>query len=442
MKRAISHRFSRVELLKFAFPSVIMMIFLSIYTIVDGIFLAKVAGTDSFAAVNITYPFTTAIFSLALMFGTGGSAVIAIMLGQKRKLEARQCFSFIVLTLIITVGIICILSYIFIDRLISLLGADTILFPLAHSYLRIIIIFTVPAALQSLFVSFFVTASRPRLGLFYTLAAGFTNVLLDFIFVVLLKLGIEGAALATGIAYCIPAVGGIIFFLKHNRGLCFARPRLRLDILRNCCSNGLSEMMNNLSACIVTLIFNLTMLKYIGSSGIAAIAVILYCEFLFTAVFIGYAIGITPIISYHYGAENSTYFRKLLNICLQVIIITSLLLFLITYCSASWITALFAKENSNTFKLAYDGLRIFSFSIIFSGINIFTSAALTAVARGRASTLISLSRSLILVIIGMYIFIHILQTASNAIWLSLPFSEILTGIITIYYFHKLKKHTL
>ena len=440
MTHNISHKFKVFELLRFALPSIIMVIFLSIYTIIDGLFIVHYIGTNTFAAANMSYPVCAIVFSIALMLGTGGSATVANLMGKGKKLEARQFFTFIFLITLVVIGLYCIIGSIFLDRVVTLLGANDVLYRDLKNYLRIELFFLLPAAIQSLFICFFVTASRPKLGLFYTFLAGASNIILDYVFIVLLKMGVEGAALATGISYCIPAVGGIYYFTKYNSELCFARPRFRLDILKDSCFNGSSEMTNNLSSCVITYIFNITIMRYAGADGVAAITVILYCQFLLTSIFIGYSIGVAPIISYHCGAKNTIYFKHLIRICVILTSIASVLLFAVTFFSAEAITSLFVKPGTTVFNLAFTGLEIFSFSIIFTGLNIFYSAALTAVTKGKESAIISLSRSIILIIIGMYIFEYFFKTKS--IWLSIPFAETGTILITIYYISLKKKLTI
>ena len=437
MTHSISHQFKIFDLLRFALPSIIMMMFLSAYTITDGLFIVHYAGTNSFAAANMSYPVCALVFSIALMLGTGGSATIANLLGQGKKLEARQSFTFIFLVTLVIIGLFTLIGLLFLNHIVHLLGANEALYNDLKNYLRIMLIFSIPAAVQSLFICFFVTASRPKLGLFYTIIAGLSNIIFDYIFIVLLNMGVEGAALATGISYCIPTIGGTFFFLKHSRGLCFARPRLRLGILKSSCLNGTSEMTNNLSGCIITFLFNITVIKYAGADGVAAISIILYCQFLLTSLFVGYSVGVAPIISYHYGSKNTLYFKHLINICIFLICISSITLFLFTFSTAETLTALFVKPGTTVFNLALTGLKIFSFSIIFSGANIFTSAALTAITKGKESAIISLSRSIVLIIVGMYIFEYYFK--STGIWLSLPFAETGTIIITIYYIILKKK---
>ena len=439
MLHAISHKFKPVELLRFALPSIFMMLFLSLYTIIDGFYIAHYVGTDAFAAVSLAYPYSAVIFSIAFMFGTGGSASVANLLGEGKKLEACQAFSLIVLVTMLSIGIIGIASYVFIDQLIPFLGASIELLPDVKIYLSLLILSSVPAALQVIFISFFVTASKPNLGLIFTVIAGISNIALDYIFIVKLNFGVKGAALATGLAYCIPAVGGIVFFIRRENGLSFSKPKLNLAELKSSCSNGSSEMINNLSSCIITFIFNITMMGYAGSSGVAAISVVLYCEFLYTAIFIGFSVGVAPIFSYHYGARNTVYFNKLLHTCLLFIGIAAILMFIATYFSSESITSMFAKSGSKVFDLTSTGLKIFSFSVLFSGINIFASATLTATTKGKPSAIISIARTLVFIIVGLYLFIYLFDI--TGVWLSIPFAETITIVIVIYYYYHFKRNS-
>ena len=304
MSQSLAKDFNFRSLLKFAFPSIIMMIFMSLYSIVDGFFIAQYVDSMALSAANIVYPAVSILLAVGIMFGTGGSAVVAAKIGQGKQEEANRNFSALTLTTLI-IGILgAVLGNLFCRQICSLLGATPVLMDYGTAYLRTILSFAPVCLLQALFQSFFVTAGRPGLGLSLTVSAGITNMLLDYLFVVPLHLGVAGAALATGLGQCIPAVAGILYFTFARKGLRFTRPEFSKGLLSTSCFNGSSEMVSNLSAAVVTYLFNMLMLKFEGEIGVAAITAILYGQFLFVALYLGYSIGVAPVFSFNYGRRN------------------------------------------------------------------------------------------------------------------------------------------
>lgn len=430
MSQSISKEFSFVQLLKFAFPSIVMMIFLSLYTIVDGFFVSRFVGTDALSAVNIVYPVVSVTIAVGIMFATGGSAIVAMRLGEGRKKTANENFTAIVVVATCVSIIFCILSILFMDPIVRFLGAKGVLVPLSKHYLLILLLFAPMSVLQMLFQSFFVTAGKPSLGLSLTIIAGICNMVLDYVLIVPAGLGIRGAALATSIGYCIPAVGGLVFFFRNRGGLCFVRPQFELRMIANSCLNGSSEMITNLSNSVITLLFNVLMMKFAGSDGVAAITIILYTRFLMTSLFMGYSIGVAPIISYHYGAANKIYLKKLFGMCFAFVLAASLLVFFTAFFSSGIIAGIFAPAGSSVYLLAVKGLRIFSFAFFFAGVNIFASALYTALSNGRISALISFSRTFLFTVVGIFLMVHFLQM--DGLWLAIPFSELVTIIVVCF----------
>ena len=304
MSQSLAKDFNFRSLLKFAFPSIIMMIFMSLYSIVDGFFIAQYVDSMALSAANIVYPAVSILLAVGIMFGTGGSAVVAAKIGQGKQEEANRNFSALTLTTLI-IGILgAVLGNLFCRQICGLLGATPVLMDYGTAYLRTILSFAPVCLLQALFQSFFVTAGRPGLGLSLTVSAGITNMLLDYLFVVPLHLGVAGAALATGLGQCIPAVAGILYFTFARKGLRFTRPEFSKGLLSTSCFNGSSEMVSNLSAAVVTYLFNMLMLKLEGEIGVAAITAILYGQFLFVALYLGYSIGVAPVFSFNYGTNS------------------------------------------------------------------------------------------------------------------------------------------
>ncbi|MGB5824786.1 MAG: MATE family efflux transporter [Proteocatella sp.] len=430
MTHSISKEFKFGELLKFAFPSIIMMMLLSFYTIVDGFFVARFVGTDALSAISIVYPLISVIIAIGVIFATGGSALVATQMGEGLAQMARKNFTLIVISAVTASVIIAVASLVFIKPVVIFLGARGSLILLCEKYLIILLLFAPVSVLQMLFQSFFVTAGKPGLGLGFTVSAGLCNIILDYIFIVPMDMGIQGAALATGISYCLPAISGLIFFSRNKSGLGFSIPSMDFAVILKSCFNGSSEMITNISGSVIALIFNIFMMKFVGSDGVAAISVIMYCQFLMTSLFLGFSIGVSPIIGFHHGAQNKVYLKKLLKMCWGFIFVASILVFIVAIGSSKLISGLFSQENSAVYLLIRRGMFIFSFSFLFAGINIFSSAVFTALSDGKTSAAISFSRTFLFTILGIFIMTRLF--AIDGLWLSIPFAEAVTALITVF----------
>ncbi|MFI3257900.1 MAG: MATE family efflux transporter [Spirochaetales bacterium] len=423
----ISTEFSFSGLLKYAFPSIVMMLFISLYTIADGLFVARFVNTDALSALNIIYPIQTVLGSVIFMFSAGGSALIGSLLGQKRDIEASRTFSLIVLVVLILISVLAGIVFIFAENLIILLGADENMLPYALRYLRIFICFIPAQTLKFMFESFFITAGKPSLGLGVTIGGGLFNIIFDYVFIVPLNMGIAGAALATGLSFCIPALIGITFFFRNKTGLHFTEPTAPAWVIRKACLNGSSEMVTNLSTAVTTLVFNLLMMKYAGSYGVAAITAILYANFVMIALFLGFSMGVAPVISYHFGAKNTEYLKKLQKMCFSFIFVGSLAVFTVSFIGSPVIADAFADKSSYVNELIHYGMKIFSFAFIFSGVNIFASSHFTALSDGKTSALISFSRTFVFILLGIAILTALF--GMDGVWISIPFAELMTTIL-------------
>lgn len=439
MNQTISKEFKLTELLQFAVPSIIMMVFLSLYMIVDGFFVSRFVGTDALSSVNITYPFSSIFVALGVMFAAGGSAVVATQMGEKKMQDANRSFSLIVCCCFCTAFFIALPALIWIEPLVKLLGAEGNLIPLCKQYLFVLILFAPIAILQILFQNFFVTAGKPAIGLILTVIAGLCNMLFDYIFIAIMDMGISGAAYATAMGYCIPAVGGILFFLKNKQGLHFVIPKWNAAVLLKSSANGSSEMVTNLSTSVTTFLFNLLTMNYFGSDGVAAITVILYCQFLMTSLFMGFSIGVAPIISYHFGAENIAYLKKLKHMCWKFILISSFIVFAFSLSCTELIASIFSDKSSGVYPLICRGMNIFSFSFLFAGANIFASAMFTAISDGKTSAIISFSRTFLFIVVGFYAMIQLFEV--DGIWLAIPFAELCTAVFVSGLLYKMKSTT-
>ncbi len=291
----LSQNYTITSLLKFAFPTIIMMLFMGLYTIVDTIFVARFVGTNALSALNIVCPVINCIVGFGTMLATGGSAIIARKMGARESTRAAQDFTFIISAEILLGLLIAGLGVIFIDKLIWGLGANNILFPYCKEYLFILLLFTPASILQVLFQNLIVTAGYPKMGMVLGVSAGIINILLDYIFMVLLQMGIKGAALGTGIGYMIPAVIGLWFFFTKKSNLHFRKPIIDFFVLAESCTNGFSEMVSQAATAVTTFLFNRIMMKLLGENGVAAITIIIYMQFLLSTLYIGFSMGAAPI---------------------------------------------------------------------------------------------------------------------------------------------------
>ncbi len=428
-RNPLANNFDAVSLIQFAFPSIVMMLFMGLYTIVDTIFVARFVDIKALSSINIVCPVINIIVGLGTMLGAGGSAIVAKKMGSRKTDEARSNFTLIIITGIITGLVITVIGLLFLDELIWGLGASEILYPYCKDYLMIQLIFVVGNIMQVLYQNLFVTAGKPTLGLILSVLAGIANIIFDYIFIVLLKMGIKGAALGTGIGYMIPTVIGTIFFLTGTSELHFCKPQMDTYVLLKSCSNGASEMVSQLSTAVTTFLFNATMMKLLGEDGVAAITVIIYSGFLLTSLYIGFSMGVAPVISYNYGSGDVNQLKKVVRICFCFIMTISVFVFLFSFFAGETIAKIFAENNDNVFEITKMGFTIFSFSFLFSGCNIFSSALFTALSNGKTSATISFLRTFGFIMICLLVLPRFLK--ETGVWLAVPIAELLTLMLTI-----------
>ena len=437
-RNPLAKNFNTVALIKFAFPSMVMMLFMGLYTRVDTVFVARFVDTNALSSINIVCPVINIIVGLGTMLATGGSAIVAKKMGSGKTDEARSNFTLIIITGIITGLFITVIGLLFLDEIIWGLGASEILFPYCKDYLMIQLLFVAPNIMQVLYQNLFVTAGKPTLGLILSILAGIANLVFDYIFIVLLQIGIKGAAIGTGIGYMIPTIIGTIFFLFGRSELHFCKPKMDARVLLKSCSNGASEMVSQLSTAVTTFLFNATMMKLLGEDGVAAITVIIYSQFLLTTLYIGFSMGAAPVISYNYGSENVKQLRKVVRICFFFTMAISIFVFLFSFFSGENIARVFAENNKNVFEITKVGFTIFSFSFLFSGCNIFASALFTALSNGKASAIISFLRTFGFITVSLLVLPRFLQV--TGVWLAIPIAELLTLMLTIYLVFRNRKH--
>lgn len=438
MNIQLSDHFTYRRLMRFTLPSIVMMIFTSIYGIVDGFFVSNFVGKTSFAAVNFIMPFLMILGTIGFMFGTGGSALISMYMGQGKLQKAKELFSLFIYVSAAGGILIAILGIIFIRPIASLLGAKGQMLEDCVTYGNIILVALPAYILQYEFQSFFVTAEKPQLGLTVTVAAGVTNMVLDALLVAIFPFGLFGAALATALSQCVGGIIPLIYFSRPNSStLRLTKTRYDGRALLKACANGSSELMSNISMSIVSMLYNVQLIKCAGENGVAAYGVLMYVNMIFLAAFIGYSVGTAPVISYHYGAGNHPELKSLLKKSLTIIGIFSLIMVIAAESLAKPLATLFVGYDQALLQLTLRGFVIYSFAFLFSGIAIFGSSFFTALNNGLVSALISFLRTLVFQIAAVLIFPII--WGIDGIWFSIVAAELMAALVTTFFLSGMRK---
>lgn len=436
MSNSIGKDFRFFSLLQFALPTMVMMVFLSLYTIVDGICISRFVGTDALSAANIVYPVLSLVIAVGVMLSTGGSAVIAKKIGEGQLPEARENFSFLILVGFLLGVLFAVVGNLLIVPTVRLLGATDLLLDYCLDYLSVLLWLSPACILQILFQSFFVTTGKPALGLLLTVSGGLANMVLDYAFMGPMNLGIAGAALATGIGQLVPSVVGLCYFSLTRHSLYLVKHRFQGPVLLQSCLNGSSEMVTNLSTAVVTFLFNIVMLDLRGEDGVAAITIVLYGQFLFNALYMGFSMGVAPVISYNYGGQNHRMLQRLFKICIWFISLSSVAVTALALLSSPIIVEIFTPAGTPTYELAKTGFFLFSFNYVFAGINIFASSMFTAFSDGKISAIISFVRTFVFIVINILLLPALIGV--NGVWLSVPIAEFMTLFLAVYFFMKKK----
>lgn len=437
----LSDHFTLGRLIRFCIPSIIMMVFTSIYGVVDGFFISNFVDKTAFASVNLIMPFLMILGGIGFMIGTGGSALAAKHLGEKNEEQARRVFSMMIYLTIILGVILSVVGFVFADEVAVLLGAEENMVESCVLYARTCLIFNTMYMLQNVFQSFLVTAERPKLGLVVTVIAGCTNMVLDALFIAVFQWGVVGAAAATGISQVVGGLLPLLFFLKKNNGctLRLVRTGLHIRPILQACANGSSELMSNISSSLVSMLFNFQLMSLAGENGVSAYGVLMYVQFIFIAVFVGFSIGTAPIIGYHYGANNTSELNNLLKKSVRTTLITGVVMLIIAELLAGPLAHIFVGYDAELFEMTKHAFRIFSFSFILAGFNIWCSSFFTALNNGAVSAAISFLRTLVFQMAAVLILPNILGL--NGVWLSVVFAEVCAFVIsTIFLFAKRKKY--
>ncbi len=438
MNIGLSEHFTYKKLIKFTIPTIIMMIFTSIYGVVDGIFVSNCVGADAFAAVNLIMPAIMILGTLGFMIGTGGSALVSKTIGEGEKEKANRYFSMLIYLLVIIGLVLTINGVLLIEKMAKLLGADEAMLQDCIVYGRTLLIFLVPFCLQNAFQSFLIVAEKPTFGLIISIISGVSNMILDFLLIYVFKMGVLGAALATGISQVFGVIIPIIYFgLKKNHILQFTKTKFELKPILQACSNGSSEMLTNLSMSLVNMLFNFQLMKYAGSDGVVAFGIIMYVSFIFSGTYLGYSIGTSPIIGYHYGAGNKDELKSLLKKSFKLILITSIVMTGLAELLSKLLASIFVSYDEGLLEMTTNAIRLFSLSYIISGFNIFSSSFFTALNNGFVSAAISFLRTLVFQVVMIFLLPAI--WGINGIWLAVFFAEILSLAVSLGFLVKNSK---
>lgn len=433
----LSDHFTYRRLLRFVWPPITMMIFTSIYGVVDGFFISNYVGKIPFAAVNLIMPFLMILGALGFMLGAGGSALVSKLLGEGNKEKANQIFSMLVLTGILAGCVLAVLGILFLEPIAVFLGAEGEIIDYCVIYGRIILLALPAFMLQNMFQSFMVTAERPELGLVMTVLAGVTNIVLDALFMGAFAWGTQGAAAATAISQLVGGVAPFFFFLKPKRSLLrLTKPVFDGNSLLKTCTNGSSELVSNISMSVVSILYNFQLLKYAGENGVAAYGVIMYVNFIFVAIFIGYSIGTAPVIGFHYGAGNQSELKSIFKKSIHLIAIAGVVLTLAGFFFSRILAEIFVGYDQELCEMTVSGFRIYTLCFLFCGFNIFGSSLFTALNNGLVSAVISFLRTLLFQVAAILIMPLIWEL--DGIWYSVVVAEVVSLMITLIFIVKLK----
>lgn len=436
----LSDHFTYKRLFRFVIPSIAMMIFISIYGVVDGFFVSNFVGKTEFAAVNLIMPFPMLLGAFGFMIGTGGSALVSMTLGQGKKEKANEIFSMLIKVTIIFGLLLSILGILFTRQIATFMGAEGELLEYCVQYGRWLLVALTPFMLQNVFQSFMVTAEKPTFGLVITISAGLVNVVLDFVLVKVLQGGVVGAALATGLSQFVGAIIPLVFFLRENNSeLKIVKAKIDFKALGKTCFNGSSELMTNISLSLINILYNWQLLKYAGENGVAAYGVVMYVNFIFISVFIGYSIGTAPIIGYNYGAQNTREMKNVLRKSILFNLLSGIAMCIIATLLSGFLAGIFVSYDIELFEMTKRGFAIYSISFIVTGLNIYASSFFTALGNGIVSAAISFLRTLLFQSIAVLMLPLI--WGLDGVWMAIVVAEGIALFVTaIFYITNKKKY--
>ena len=438
MNNRFEKRFSFWDLIYFSVPNIIMMIFLSLYTIVDGIFVSRFVGTLALSAINMTYPIECLQLAVGFMYATGASAIIARRMGEGKDKLAKENFTFIIIVAALTGLAFAVFGNVFMDQILKFVGTSADQWPYCQIYSRILLAFGPFYFLQICFQTLFATAGKPHIALILTIVAGIENMVLDYLFIYVFDWGIAGAAIATGMGFMTASVTGLIYFTVNRNGqLYFVKFKPDYAMLKESCLNGSSEMVGNMANAITTFLFNIFFMKYYMEDGVASITMVQYSQFVYTAVYFGFSLGVAPIISYKYGAKAKNEIREIFRYCMIFVGICSVLFYGISMFTMDELIGIFAKEGTAVYHLTLSGFPVFATGFLFMGINSFSSAMFTAFSNGKVSATISFTRTF-LFLAGSIILLPLIF-GGHALWYTVPVAEIAGFAVSVYFVVKYRK---
>lgn len=417
-----------------------MMIFTSIYGVVDGLFVSNFAGKTAFASINLVMPFIMILGGIGFMIGTGGTALVSKVLGEGKKEKANKIFTMMIIFTLLLGTLLSVIGVVSMPWVADFLGATEEMMADCILYGRIVTGFTVAFMLQNVFQSFLIAAEKPKLGLLATVLAGVTNMVLDAIFIIVFKWGVAGAAIATGLSQCVGGIFPLIYFSRDNSSLLrLTNTKLEIKPILNACGNGSSELMSNISLSVVSMIYNFQLMKYVGEDGVSAYGVLMYVQFIFVAIYIGYAIGCAPITGYHFGAQNHGELKNMLRKSAFLSAISGVVLTILAIVLSSPLAKLFVGYDEELYELTRHAFSLFAYSFLLAGFNIFTSSFFTALNNGAVSAAISFMRTLIFQTSSVLILPIFLGV--DGIWWAITVAEVFAFILSlIFLFAKREKY--
>ena len=425
------------NILKFAIPTIAMTVFMSFYTMVDGLFVSNQIGTSALSAINLTAPIIQLVTAVSTMLATGGSAVIMKKMGEHKTQEAREDFTFLILVNVAVGFVMCCIGYLVMEPVFAGMKLSVDVQGYCMEYLSRYLLFTVPILLMNNFTLYMIASEKATLSLICSVAGGVLNIVLDYLFLAVFGMGISGAAVATGLGYSVTAVVGLVVFSKKSSLLHFKKPVCRLRVLASAASNGCSEMATALVTGIVTMMFNWTMLHYVGEDGVAAVTIIMYVLMFASSLYTGYSYGVAPMLSFYYGEQNERKLKKLVALSARVIAVMSVLTAAASLLLTKPLVSVFARQDNPVYGLAVTGNRICTMALLFIGFNIFASGMFTALSNGVVSAVLAFSRSFVFMLATMIVLPMILGV--NGIWLATPAAELMAMGLSAWMFLKYRK---
>ena len=425
------------NILKFAVPTIVMTVFMSFYTMVDGLFVSNLIGTNALSAINLTAPIIQIVTAISTMLATGGSAVIMKKMGEQKVEEAKEDFTFLILVNVIVGIVMCAAGYLAMKPIFAHMNLSVYVQGYCVEYLSRYLVFTVPILLMNNFTLYMIASEKAALSLICSVTGGVLNMALDYVFIAGFGMGIGGAAIATGLGYCVTAVVGLFIFSRKKNLLHFRKPVFRVGVLVNAATNGCSEMATALVTGIITMMFNWTMLHYVGEDGVAAVTIIMYVLMFASSLYTGYSYGIAPMLSFNYGERNHEKLKKLVMLSLKVVTVISVITVAASFMLTRPLVSVFARLDNPVYNLAVTGNRICTIALLFIGFNIFASGMFTALSNGIVSAVLAFSRSFVFMLITMIVLPLILGV--NGIWLATPAAELMALILSVFMFLKYRK---